>query len=284
MRQLKITQSTTYKDSQSLDRYLNEINKVRLLTNEQELDLAIRVKQGDLKAKEMLCKANLRFVVSVAKQYQNMGLSLPDLISEGNIGLMKAVERFDHTRGFRFISYAVWWIRQQILQSIAEDSAMLRIPMNRILANNQIKRFTSEFEQLNGRVPTNEELAEKFETTPARIKGIMIDNLRTLSLDQPVSEVETLTLVDFLPNETNPAPDQLLIHEGVRMQIERGLSELRGREAEILRLSFGLSGGRQHTLEEIGEKFDLTRERVRQIREEALRKLRRSEELAMITM
>ncbi len=262
------------RESQSLDRYLQEIGKVNLITPDDEVELAKRIQQGDQEALEKLTKANLRFVVSVAKQYQNQGLSLGDLINEGNLGLIKAAKRFDETRGFKFISYAVWWIRQSILQALAEQSRIVRLPLNRVGALNKIGKELSKLEQEYERVPSASELAESLEMTVSEVSDTLKISGRHLSVDAPFAQGEDNRLLDVLENEETPNPDMDLMGESLKVEIERALSKLTSREAEVIRLYFGI--GREHslTLEEIGERFDLTRERVRQIKEKALRKLR----------
>ncbi len=262
------------RESQSLDRYLQEIGKVSLITPEEEVDLAKKIQAGDQLALEKLTKANLRFVVSVAKQYQNQGLSLGDLINEGNLGLIKAAKRFDETRGFKFISYAVWWIRQSILQALAEQSRIVRLPLNRVGALNKIGKELSKLEQEYERIPSAAELAESLEMTVSEVSDTLKISGRHLSVDAPFAQGEDNRLLDVLENEETPDPDNDLMGESLKVEIERALSKLTKREAEVIRLYFGI--GREHslTLEEIGERFDLTRERVRQIKEKALRKLR----------
>lgn len=262
------------RESQSLDRYLQEIGKVNLITPDEEVELAKRIQKGDQAALEKLTKANLRFVVSVAKQYQNQGLSLGDLINEGNLGLIKAAKRFDETRGFKFISYAVWWIRQSILQALAEQSRIVRLPLNRVGALNKIGKELSKLEQEYERVPSAAELAESLEMTVSEVSDTLKISGRHLSVDAPFAQGEDNRLLDVLENEETPNPDMDLMGESLKVEIERALSKLTSREAEVIRLYFGI--GREHslTLEEIGERFDLTRERVRQIKEKALRKLR----------
>src|SRR5690554_3555596 len=274
MRQLKISKQITNRESQSLDKYLQEIGKVDLLTADEEVVLAKRIREGDQLALEKLTKANLRFVVSVAKQYQNQGLSLGDLINEGNLGLIKAAKRFDETRGFKFISYAVWWIRQSILQALAEQSRIVRLPLNRVGALNKIGKELSKLEQEYERVPSAAELAESLDMTVSEVADTLKISGRHLSVDAPFAQGEDNRLLDVLENEEIPDPDNDLMGESLKVEIERALSKLTKREAEVIRLYFGI--GREHslTLEEIGERFDLTRERVRQIKEKALRKLR----------
>lgn len=262
------------RESESLDRYLQEIGKEKLITPEDEVRLAKQIQKGSQKALEALTKANLRFVVSVAKQYQNQGLSLGDLINEGNLGLIKAAKRFDETRGFKFISYAVWWIRQSILQALAEQSRIVRLPLNRVGALNKIGKELSKLEQEYERVPSAAELAESLEMTVSEVADTLKISGRHLSVDAPFAQGEDNRLLDVLENEETPDPDSDLMGESLKVEIERALSKLTNREAEVIRLYFGI--GREHslTLEEIGERFDLTRERVRQIKEKALRKLR----------
>ena len=275
MRQLKITKSITNRESQSLEKYLQEIGKVDLLTPEEEVDLAKKIKQGDQLALEKLTKANLRFVVSVAKQYQNQGLSLSDLINEGNLGLIKAAQRFDETRGFKFISYAVWWIRQSILQALAEQSRIVRLPLNKIGSINKINRAFSDLEQKYGRPPTPEEIAESLDITIEEVKQSIKNNGRHLSMDAPLKDSEdSNNMYEVMSSESSPKPDKQLMKESLRREIERSLSTLTPREADVIRLYFGLSGKHPMTLEEIGEKFDLTRERVRQIKEKSIRRLK----------
>lgn len=262
------------RESQSLDRYLQEIGKVGLITPEEEVELAKRIQAGDQKALEKLTKANLRFVVSVSKQYQNQGLALGDLINEGNLGLIKAAKRFDETRGFKFISYAVWWIRQSILQALAEQSRIVRLPLNRVGALNKIGKELSKLEQEFERMPSAAELAESLDMSVAEVADTLKISGRHLSVDAPFAQGEDNSLLDVIENEETPNPDSDLMSDSLKTEIERALSKLTKREAEVVRLYFGL--GREHslTLEEIGERFDLTRERVRQIKEKALRKLR----------
>ncbi|HKK26192.1 MULTISPECIES: RNA polymerase sigma factor RpoD/SigA [Gracilimonas] len=262
------------RESESLDRYLHEIGKEKLITPDDEVRLAKEIQKGSQRALEDLTKANLRFVVSVAKQYQNQGLSLGDLINEGNLGLIKAAKRFDETRGFKFISYAVWWIRQSILQALAEQSRIVRLPLNRVGALNKIGKELSKLEQEYERVPSAHELAESLEMSVGEVADTLKISGRHLSMDAPFAQGEDNRLLDVLENEEIPNPDFDLMGESLKVEIERALSKLTTREAEVIRLYFGI--GREHslTLEEIGERFDLTRERVRQIKEKALRKLR----------
>ncbi len=274
MRQLKISKQITNRESQSLDKYLQEIGKVDLLTPDEEVDLAKRIRDGDQIALEKLTKANLRFVVSVAKQYQNQGLTLGDLINEGNLGLIKAAQRFDETRGFKFISYAVWWIRQSILQALAEQSRIVRLPLNRVGSLNKISKTFSELEQKYEREPSPEELAEVLEVTTSEIVDTMKISGRHVSVDAPFAQGEENSLLDVLENDIDATPDSTLINDSLRKEVQRALSTLTQREADVITLYFGLNGEHAMTLEEIGEKFSLTRERVRQIKEKAIRRLR----------
>jgi len=274
MRQLKITKQVTNRETASLDKYLQEIGKVDLITAEEEVELAQRVKQGDQLALEKLTKANLRFVVSVAKQYQNQGLTLPDLINEGNLGLIKAAQRFDETRGFKFISYAVWWIRQSILQALAEQSRIVRLPLNKIGSINKINKTYAFLEQSHERPPSAEEIANELDMTINDVKESMKNSRRHVSMDAPLVEGEDSNLYDVLRSGESPNPDKELIHESLRTEIERALETLTPREADVIKLYFGLGNHHPMTLEEIGETFDLTRERVRQIKEKAIRRLK----------
>jgi RNA polymerase primary sigma factor len=274
MRQLKISKQITNRESQSLDKYLQEIGKVDLLTPDEEVELAKRIKEGDQVALEKLTKANLRFVVSVAKQYQNQGLSLGDLINEGNLGLIKAAQRFDETRGFKFISYAVWWIRQSILQALAEQSRIVRLPLNRVGSLNKISKTFSELEQKYEREPSPEELAEVLDVTTAEVVDTMKISGRHVSMDAPFVQGEENSLLDVLENDSEETPDSGLMNDSLRREVQRALSTLTQREADVITLYFGLNGEHAMTLEEIGEKFNLTRERVRQIKEKAIRRLR----------
>ncbi len=277
MRQLKITKQVTNRDTISLDKYLQEISKVDLITAEEEVELAQRIRQGDEKALEKLTKANLRFVVSVAKQYQNQGLSLPDLINEGNLGLIKAAKRFDETKGFKFISYAVWWIRQSILQALSEQARIIRLPLNKIGSINRLNKAFAELEQRYEREPTIEELATFLEIKPSEIKDTLRNNTRPLSVDAPLSEDEdSNNLLDVLDKNDIPRPDSRLINESLVHEFERALSTLSYREAAIIKMYYGIAGFPQMTLEEIGEQLELTRERVRQIKEKAIRRLKHS--------
>jgi len=274
MRQLKITKQVTNRETASLDKYLQEIGKVDLITAEMEVELAQRIKAGDQIALEKLTKANLRFVVSVAKQYQNQGLTLPDLINEGNLGLIKAAKRFDETRGFKFISYAVWWIRQSILQALAEQSRIVRLPLNKIGYINKINKTYAFLEQAHERVPSAEEIAKELDMTVSDVKESMKNSGRHVSMDAPLVEGEDSNLYDVLRSGESPNPDRVLMHESLRTEIERALETLTPREADVVRLYFGLGNQHPMTLEEIGETFDLTRERVRQIKEKAIRRLK----------
>ena len=277
MRQLKITKQVTNRDTISLDKYLQEISKVDLITAEEEVELAQRIRQGDEKALEKLTKANLRFVVSLAKQYQNQGLSLPDLINEGNLGLIKAAKRFDETKGFKFISYAVWWIRQSILQALSEQARIIRLPLNKIGSINRLNKAFAELEQRYEREPTIEELATFLEIKPSEIKDTLRNNTRPLSVDAPLSEDEdSNNLLDVLDKNDIPRPDSRLINESLVHEVERALSTLSYREAAIIKMYYGIAGFPQMTLEEIGEQLELTRERVRQIKEKAIRRLKHS--------
>ena len=274
MRQLKITKQVTNRDTLSLDKYLHEIGKVELLSAEKEVELAKRIKKGDRQALEILIKANLRFVVSVSKQYQNQGLSLPDLINEGNLGLIKSAERFDETRGFKFISYAVWWIRQSILQALAEQARIVRLPLNKIGSINKINKAFSKLEQEYQREPTIEEVAELMESKPELVEDSLNFSSIHVSMDAPLREEEANNMYDVMLNDDSPDPDEKLMDSSLRQEIERSLGTLGDREAEILRFYFGLNRYQPHTLEEIGVEFGLTRERVRQIKEKAIKKLK----------
>ena len=274
MRQLKITKSITNRESQSLDKYLQEIGREELITAEMEVELAQRIKKGDQIALEKLTKANLRFVVSVSKQYQNQGLTLPDLINEGNLGLIKAAQRFDETRGFKFISYAVWWIRQSILQALAEQSRIVRLPLNQVGSLNKINKAFSRLEQEFERPPSSDELATALDLSEEKVKDTMKISGRHVSVDAPFVDGEDNSLLDVMVNNDSPKADLILMRESLQREIERSLSTLSNREKDVVMLFFGI--GKQHglTLEEIGTKFDLTRERVRQIKEKAIRRLR----------
>ena len=273
MRQLKITKSITNRDGESLDKYLQEISKEELLTVEEEVELAARVKKGDQKALETLTRANLRFVVSVAKQYQNQGLSLPDLINEGNLGLIKAAERFDETRGFKFISYAVWWIRQSILQAIAEQSRIVRLPLNQVSSVNKISQVLSRFEQENERRPSVDEISEQVDLPLEKIDEALSINGKHVSVDAPFADGEDNSLLDVLVNDNSPSADNQLVLESLRQEIQKALSCLNERERLIIQAYFGIEQP-EMTLDEIGIKYGLTRERVRQIKEKAIRRLR----------
>ena len=273
MRQLKITKSITNRESASLDKYLQEIGREDLITVEEEVELAQRIKKGDRKALDKLTKANLRFVVSVAKQYQNQGLSLPDLINEGNVGLIKAAEKFDETRGFKFISYAVWWIRQSILQALAEQSRIVRLPLNQVGSLNKISKALSKFEQEHERRPSSEELAKELGVDEGKISDTLKVGGRHISVDAPFVEGEENSLLDVLQDSNSPNADKELIDESLAKQIDRSLATLTERESDIIKMFFGI-GYQEMTLEEIGDKFGLTRERVRQIKEKAIRRLR----------
>ena len=275
MRQLKITKSITNRESQSLEKYLQEIGKVDLLTPEEEVDLAQKIKDGDQEALERLTKANLRFVVSVAKQYQNQGLSLSDLINEGNLGLIKAAQRFDETRGFKFISYAVWWIRQSILQALAEQSRIVRLPLNKVGSLNKINRAFSELEQEFEREPSPEELAELLEIPTEEVETTLGVAARHVSMDAPFIDGEDNSLLDVLENNSTPDTDAALEYkDSLRREIERSLNTLTDRQADVIKLYFGIGIEHPMSLEDIGDKFGLTRERVRQIKEKAINKLR----------
>ena len=271
---LSINKRQNSRENQSLDKYLQEIGEVHLLSPGEEIDLARRIKKGNQISLEKLTKANLRFVVSVAKQYQNQGLSLGDLINEGNLGLIKAAKRFDETRGFKFISYAVWWIRQSILQALAEQSRVVRLPLNRVGALNKIGKAFSNLEQEFEREPSATEIAEELEMTPYEVSDTLKISGRHISMDAPFNQEEDNRLLDVIKNEHQPSPDHTLMNESLKIEIERALSTLTNREAEVVKLYFGLDREHPLTLEEIGEKFSLTRERVRQIKEKAIRRLR----------
>ncbi len=276
MRQLKITKQVTNRDTQSLDKYLHEIGKEELLSADEEVELARKIKKGDSSALDRLIKGNLRFVVSVSKQYQNQGLSLPDLINEGNLGLIKAAQRFDETRGFKFISYAVWWIRQSILQALAEQARIVRLPLNKIGSINKINKTLARLEQEFEREPTAEEIAKMLDIHADDVKKAMASSSRHISMDAPLQQGEEGSMYEVIPNKDMPLPDRNLINDSLRKEIERTLTTLSQREADILRYYFGLNCTPPHTLEEIGEKFELTRERVRQIKEKAIRKLKQT--------
>lgn len=273
MRQLKITKSITNRESASLDKYLQEIGHEELVTVEEEVELAQRIRKGDRHALEKLTRANLRFVVSVAKQYQNQGLSLPDLINEGNMGLIKAAEKFDETRGFKFISYAVWWIRQSILQAIAEQSRIVRLPLNQVGSVNKINRMLNKFEQENERRPSIDEIADSVDLPEDKIEDALKVNTRHVSVDAPFADGDDNSLIDILPNSDAPMANKALVMESLREEISRALRTLNERERNIIECFFGINNP-EMTLEEIGDKFGLTRERVRQIKEKAIRRLR----------
>src|SRR5438034_11725465 len=274
MRQLKITKSITNRESQSLEKYLQEIGKVELISPEEEVKLAGRIKQGDQAALDKLTKANLRFVVSVAKQYQNQGLSLPDLINEGNLGLIKAAQRFDETRGFKFISYAVWWIRQSILQALAEQSRIVRLPLNKVGLTNRANKAYMAFEQEHEREPSTEELSEILEMSETEINNIFQSNTRHTSLDAPVHEAEDVAMGDLLKG--GGETDEDVMHDSLKNEIRRVLKSLSPREAEIVNAYFGLDGENGVTIEQIGQKYDLTKERIRQIKERAIKRLQKA--------
>ena len=283
MRQLKITKSITNRESQSLEKYLQEIGKVELITPEEEVKLATLIKQGCQKSLDRLTKANLRFVVSVAKQYQNQGLSLPDLINEGNLGLIKAAQRFDETRGFKFISYAVWWIRQSILQSLAEQSRIVRLPLNKVGLTNRIQKAFSLLEQQFEREPTPEELAEVLDMDLDEVKATLAINSRHVSMDSPLSDGEESTLIDVLENANADKTDGLLVHnESLKTEIDRSLKTLTERQKEVICFFFGIGVDHPMSLEDIGERFSLTRERVRLIKDKAITKLKASNRCTML--
>ncbi len=276
MRQLKITKQVTNRETASLDKYLHDIGKENLITADEEVELARRIKQGDKVALEKLTKANLRFVVSVAKQYQNQGLSLPDLINEGNLGLIKAAQRFDETRGFKFISYAVWWIRQSILQALAEQARIVRLPMNKIGMTTKINNAIAHLEQEFERPPSIQEIADYTELSISDIKEALKNSSKHTSLDAPLLQDEDSTMIDVIKSDDVTTPETGLLYESLRKEIDRVISTLSQKEQDVIRLYFGLDGKHPLTLEEIGEKFDLTRERVRQIKEKAIRRLKQT--------
>lgn len=284
MRQLKITKQVTNRETASLDKYLQEIGKEELISADEEVELAKRIRNGDRRALERLTKANLRFVVSVSKQYQNQGLTLPDLINEGNLGLIKAAERFDETRGFKFISYAVWWIRQSILQALAEQARIVRLPLNKIGTINKISKAYSELEQKLERPPSAEELGEFLDVSAEEVRQSLSNSGRHISMDAPLSENDesSSSMYDVLPNTYMNSPEKELVTDSLRKDIERSLSTLTLREGEVVRLYYGLNGRYPLTLEEIGEQFDLTRERVRQIKEKAIRRLKHTSRSRML--
>ncbi|AIY15425.1 MULTISPECIES: sigma-70 family RNA polymerase sigma factor [Cellulophaga] len=274
MRQLKIIKQVTNRESKSLDKYLQDISKIDLITANEEVDLAQRIREGDQVALEKLTTANLRFVVSVAKQYQNQGLTLPDLINEGNVGLVKAAKRFDETRGFKFISYAVWWIRQAILQALAEQSRIVRLPLNKIGSINKIKKAFSYLEQAHERPPSAEEIAKELEMTVSEVQQSLKNTGRHVSMDAPLKEGEDSNLYNVIGSGESPNPDKQLLQQSLNIEINRALETLSQREADVVKLYYGIGDQHSMTLEEIGQTFDLTRERVRQIREKAIRKLK----------
>ncbi len=284
MRQLKIIKQVTNRETASLDKYLQEIGREEMISADEEVQLAIKIRQGDRRALERLTKANLRFVVSVAKQYQNQGLALPDLINEGNMGLIKAAERFDETRGFKFISYAVWWIRQAILQALAEQARIVRLPLNKIGVINKINRAFSELEQRYERPPSADELAEELECSAEDVRQSIQNSGRHVSMDASLVEGDesSSSMYDLLPNDSMPGPENELVVESLKKDIERSLTTLTSREGDVVRMYYGLSGRYPLTLEEIGEKFDLTRERVRQIKEKAIRRLKHTSRSRML--
>ena len=275
MRQLKITKQVTNRETKSLNSYLQDVSKIDMITAEEEVELAQRIREGDQSALDKLTKANLRFVISVAKQYQNQGLTFSDLINEGNVGLVKAAQRFDETRGFKFISYAVWWIRQSILQAIAEQSRVVRLPLNKIGDINKIRKASIHLEQVHQRVPSASEIAKELDMTVSSVKQSLKNTSRSLSMDAPFQEGENdNNLYDVISSGETPNPDKALIHESLKIEIDRALDTLAPREADVVKLNFGLSGQPAMTLQEIGDTFELSRERVRQIREKAIRRLR----------
>ncbi len=284
MRQLKITKQVTNRETASLDKYLQEIGRVDLISAEEEVELARKIRNGDRQALDRLTRANLRFVVSVSKQYQNQGLSLPDLINEGNLGLIKAAERFDESRGFKFISYAVWWIRQSILQALAEQARIVRLPLNKIGTINKINRAFSELEQQLERPPSADELAEFLDVSVNEVRTSIQNNSRHVSMDAPLvdGDESSSSMYDLLPNDGLPGPERALVIESLQKEIDRSLSTLTSREGDVVRLYFGLNGRATMTLEEIGERFDLTRERVRQIKEKAIRRLKHTSRSRML--
>lgn len=281
MRQLKITKAITNRENASLDKYLQEIGHEELISAEEEVELARRIKTGDRKALEKLTKANLRFVVSVAKQYQNQGLSLPDLINEGNIGLLKAAEKFDETRGFKFISYAVWWIRQSILQAIAEQGRVVRLPLNQVGSVNRINKVLSKFEQENERRPSVDEIADKTDLPHEKIEDVLKVNTRQVSVDAPMADGDGTSMIDFMQSDSDPSTDEELLKESLRSEIASALSVLNDRERNVIEAFYGINQP-ECTMEEIGKKYGLTRERVRQIREKAIRRLKQNTQNKML--
>jgi RNA polymerase primary sigma factor len=276
MRQLKISKSITNRETASLDKYLQDIGKEELITADEEVLLAQRIKQGDQVALEKLCKANLRFVVSVAKQYQNQGLSLPDLINEGNLGLIKAARRFDETRGFKFISYAVWWIRQSILQALAEQARIVRLPLNQVGSLSKLNKMSSRLEQVYERPPSADEIAREMDIPEHKVRETMKMGTRTLSMDAPLDQDDEIKFLDLFVSDDTPGTDNLLLQESLSHEIQRSLSTLTEKEREIINMFYGIGYPHNYTLEEIGAMFDLTRERVRQIKEKAIRRLKHS--------
>jgi RNA polymerase primary sigma factor len=276
MRQLKISKSITNRETASLDKYLQDIGKEELITTDEEIQLAQRIRAGDQLALEKLCKANLRFVVSVAKQYQNQGLSLPDLINEGNLGLIKAARRFDETRGFKFISYAVWWIRQSILQALAEQSRIVRLPLNQVGSLSKMNKVSSRLEQRFERPPSSDEIATEMEISQHKVEETLRISTRTISMDAPLDQDDDIRFLDVFVSEDTPGTDEDLIRESLAREVQRSLSTLAEKEREIINLFYGIGVPHNYTLEEIGDMFDLTRERVRQIKEKALRRLKHS--------
>lgn len=281
MRQLKITKAITNRENASLDKYLQEIGHEELISAEEEVELARRIKTGDRKALEKLTKANLRFVVSVAKQYQNQGLSLPDLINEGNIGLLKAAEKFDETRGFKFISYAVWWIRQSILQAIAEQGRVVRLPLNQVGSVNRINKVLSKFEQENERRPSVDEIADKTDLPHEKIEDVLKVNTRQVSVDAPMADGDGISMIDFMQSDSDSSTDEELLKESLRAEIASALSVLNDRERNVIEAFYGINQP-ECTMEEIGKKYGLTRERVRQIREKAIRRLKQNTQNKML--
>ncbi|TSA26491.1 MAG: RNA polymerase sigma factor RpoD/SigA [Bacteroidetes bacterium] len=276
MRQLKISKSITNRETASLDKYLQDIGKEELITADEEVVLAQRIKQGDQEALEKLCKANLRFVVSVAKQYQNQGLSLPDLINEGNLGLIKAAKRFDETRGFKFISYAVWWIRQSILQALAEQARIVRLPLNQVGSLSKVNKMSSRLEQVYERAPSADEIAKEMDIPEHKVEEVLKIGSRTLSMDAPLDQDDEMKFLDVFVPDDSPGTDEILLQESLAHEIQRSLSTLTEKEREIINMFYGIGYPHSYTLEEIGAMFDLTRERVRQIKEKAIRRLKHS--------
>ena len=282
MRQLKIVKQVTNRDAESLDKYFQEISKIGLITADEEVELALRIKQGDDKALDALVSANLRFVVSVAKQYQGQGLKLSDLINEGNLGLVKAAKRFDETRGFKFISYAVWWIRQAIMQALAEQSRIVRLPLNKIGSINKIKKIYARLEQNEQRMPTHKEIAKQLEMTEAEVEQSLKNSGRHVSMDAPFKEGEDSNLYNVLQSGDSPRPDSQLMVQSLKIEIERALGTLTYKEAKVIKMYYGIGNEAMSSLEEIGEKFDLTRERVRQVKQKAIRRLQSGSKTQML--